>query len=165
MNELIITEKSNLTAIADAVRSKTGTTTPMTLGDIVNSIYNIESGDSDASIETCAVTITFIYNMSGTFPSYVTYTTVDGGKIVNRVLNDSDITFSGLGGTGGATARGAATINCVVGTSVYMANENFAGNSFITSDNITLNGTIGIIELVYEAVINSGSTATIEAVG
>lgn len=44
MSDLIVTEKSNITAIADAVRTKTGITNSMTLNDIVNGINEIEAG-------------------------------------------------------------------------------------------------------------------------
>ena len=43
MNELIITERSDIVAIADAVRSKTGTTSEMTLGEIASGISGINT--------------------------------------------------------------------------------------------------------------------------
>lgn len=54
MDELIITKKNNITAIADAVRTKLNTTAQMTLGEIAESINNISIGgtaiDLDAEI-------------------------------------------------------------------------------------------------------------------
>ena len=48
-NEIIITDKSNIVAIADAVRSKTGSTVPMNLGGIVNGINGIQVGSGSFS--------------------------------------------------------------------------------------------------------------------
>lgn len=42
MSDYIITERSNIVAIADAVREKNGTTDTLTLGEIVEEINNIE---------------------------------------------------------------------------------------------------------------------------
>lgn len=44
MSELIVTERENIVAIANAVRNKTGTTETMSLGGIVDSINGIETG-------------------------------------------------------------------------------------------------------------------------
>ena len=43
MADLIVTERSNITAIADAVRSKTGISGNMTLGEIATNINDIET--------------------------------------------------------------------------------------------------------------------------
>ena len=45
MSELIITERSNIVAIADAVRSKTGSDEDMTFGEIVDGINSISGTD------------------------------------------------------------------------------------------------------------------------
>ena len=42
MSDYIITERSNIVAIADAVREKNGTTETLTLGEIVEGINNID---------------------------------------------------------------------------------------------------------------------------
>lgn len=42
MSDYIITERSNIVAIADAVREKNGTTDTLTLGEIVEGINEIE---------------------------------------------------------------------------------------------------------------------------
>lgn len=67
MAELIITEKQNITAIADAVRNKTGKTDTMTLGDIAVEISNIgsESGDGDSGTSSTTGTVTVTYSNSG----------------------------------------------------------------------------------------------------
>ena len=43
MSDLVITEKENIVAIADAVRNKTGKTNEMTLGEIASEISGITS--------------------------------------------------------------------------------------------------------------------------
>lgn len=49
MSDLILTEKQNIMAVADAIRSKTGLTEPMTLSEMADNVMNItgsgESGD------------------------------------------------------------------------------------------------------------------------
>lgn len=133
------------------------------LDGMADLIRSIPTGGSSTSIETCEVSITFRAVYSGNFPTYVSYTTISDGKIVNRVLNDYDVTFDEGGHVGqGGTATGTATINCIVGTSVYLADEDMCSYNIMTSDNVTLTGTIGTWGAVQEVVINSGSTATIE---
>ena len=50
MSEKILTERSNIVAIADAVRSKTGTTAEMTLGGIVSGINGISTSEDLDSV-------------------------------------------------------------------------------------------------------------------
>lgn len=55
MSELIITEKTNITAIADAVRNKTGSSSGLTLNGIIEGINSISGGttvDLDEEITT-----------------------------------------------------------------------------------------------------------------
>lgn len=54
MTDLIIAEREDIVAIADAVRNKTGSTSEMTLGGIVSEINGIEAGGG-ASVETCTI--------------------------------------------------------------------------------------------------------------
>lgn len=159
---LIITERSNITAIADAVRSKTNTTVEMTLGDIANSIYNIESSGSGTSIETCKVSITAESSATGITPGYVTYTTVEDKKLVNKVLKGQDIEFKGPT-IGIPTLVTTVTIICAIGTNIYIDPGDYLNMEYVTSDNITLKDTLGLFN-VCEFIVNGGPTATIESV-
>lgn len=62
MSELIITERSNIVAIADAVRSKTGETEELTLGGIISGINSISgsgsSGSGGSGLDTSDATAT-----------------------------------------------------------------------------------------------------------
>lgn len=58
----VIADKEDIVAIADAIRSKTGSTDEMTLDGIVNGINSIETGGG-GSVETCTVTISSIYTV------------------------------------------------------------------------------------------------------
>lgn len=129
------------------------------LDGMADLIRSIPTGGSGTSIETCEVSITFIEDFhEGVFPTYVIYTTVEDGKIVNSILDSVLVVIDW------ATGTGTETINCVVGTSLYIGNLTKIDGSFITSDNITLNGTFGYQEVIWEFIVNSGPTATIEAV-
>lgn len=56
MAELIVTERSNIVAIADAVRSKTETTNEMSLSEIVSGINSIsDSSGGGATIDEWVV--------------------------------------------------------------------------------------------------------------
>ena len=53
--DLIITERSNLIAIADAIRSRTGDTDQITMGEMVVDINNVVGGGLDTSDATASV--------------------------------------------------------------------------------------------------------------
>lgn len=56
MSDLIVTERSNIVAIADAVRNKTGGSEEMTMSEIVENILNIVIGDGvNANFGNCYV--------------------------------------------------------------------------------------------------------------
>ena len=81
---LIITEKENIVAIADAIRSKTNTDADMTLGEMAQGVANI-SGGAAASVDTCAVEVCFDteYSNGGYYrePAYVVASTYVDGKV------------------------------------------------------------------------------------
>lgn len=52
MADLIITERSDMVALANAVRNKTSQTQELTFGEIITSINNISSGGSGGSMFT-----------------------------------------------------------------------------------------------------------------
>lgn len=133
------------------------------LDGMADLIRSIPTGGSGTSIETCEVSITFYDNMtSGSQPSYVTYTTVKDEKIVNVLITSDDADWPDGLSTGGFSYSYPLIINCVVGTSVYLADENMAGHNYVTSDNITFIGGIGNWGTICEVIINSGPIATIE---
>lgn len=90
------------TNIANAIRTKTGSTEPIIAEDFPSAIEAIPTSGSGTSIETCEVSITFYSNaMSGSQPSYVTYTTVKDEKIVSALVTNDDADWSGTPSSGG----------------------------------------------------------------
>ena len=69
---MALTDK--LTAIADAIRGKTGGTEEMTLDQMATEINGIEAGGGDGRVETCAVTI----ESSASIQRYAATKFVDG---------------------------------------------------------------------------------------
>lgn len=65
MEDFIITQRSNIEYIADAVRNKTGTTELLTLRQIAESIEGIDSSDSGSSGTVVAKDVNF-YDYDGT---------------------------------------------------------------------------------------------------
>ena len=80
----VITEKENIVAIADAVRSKTGSTDEMTLDGIVSGINSIETG-ANTSIETGMLTIT---NNFGIFDFFVPIISENDTIAIQHVKTD-----------------------------------------------------------------------------
>jgi hypothetical protein len=134
------------------------------LQDILNIINELPEASESGGFETCAVSVTFIDNPgSGQKPSHITYTTVEDDKIVNKVYYGEGLEWPKI--IGGTPVYATGTINCIVGTSVYLYNDNIVGGDVITSDNITLkDDMVGVWESGYEAVIDNGSEGTIECV-
>ena len=64
MDELIITEKENLTDIADAVREQTGETELMSINDIPSKIRTLSSGGIYAKIEDIPTKVSQLENDS-----------------------------------------------------------------------------------------------------
>ena len=60
MSELVITEQANLVAIADAVRSKTGSTNKMDLGEIISGINSITGSGGINTSDATATSATIL---------------------------------------------------------------------------------------------------------
>ena len=89
------TVNEKMTALADAIRAKTGGTEPLTIDGMTAAVESIESGGSSGggtSIDTCTVTI----NGNGaTIPNWIA-SIYDNGNIsyaVNSVTTDTNITI------------------------------------------------------------------------
>lgn len=77
------TVAEKMTAIADAIRAKTGGTDPLTLDGMAAAIAGIETGGGGA-VETCTVNVN-IWN-EGTAPGRLYYTDASGRAIVSREI-------------------------------------------------------------------------------
>lgn len=86
MSELIITERSNIVALANAVRNKTGQTKELTFGEIVASINDI----SGAEIKNQDITI----KENGTYTADDGYTGFGTVKVETEVAKNQDITIT-----------------------------------------------------------------------
>lgn len=84
MSELVIAERSDIVAIANAVRNKTETTNEMTLGEIVTGINSIEAG----------VKLPELTNPASEAEIFNGYETIDetGSKITGTFSIDSELT-------------------------------------------------------------------------
>lgn len=64
MSDLVIIERSNIAAVADSIRNKTGVAGDLTIGEMIDCIDSFSSGgSSDGMInmpEMCDVTLTFV---------------------------------------------------------------------------------------------------------
>ena len=132
------------------------------ISNLETALANKAGGSGGGSVETCDVTIGVWHNSSGLSISRIIYTTVENGKISNKIhvcelKSQGTVTGDVIG------LNHEITLSCIVGTSVYMYDENITMPSFVTSDNVTFNGNADDWGLVFEAVIDSGSTATISA--
>lgn len=99
MSELIITERSNMTAIADAVRNRTGITEELTIDEMINGINSIVSSGgvdvSDATIISgsqmlAGVTVT---NMNAMFSNCHSLTSLDLSNFDMSNVTDADDMF------------------------------------------------------------------------
>lgn len=81
-----IVEKSSIAAIADAIRAKKNTDSPMTLADMATAIHTLDKAKSAKLIVVATTTVTFDSDFSGTSP-------VDG-EFVDAIYND----YRGLNG-------------------------------------------------------------------
>lgn len=87
MAEIIITERSDMVVLANAVRNKTGQTEELTLGEIVASINDISVG---SEIKNQDVTI----KENGTYTAGDGYTGFGTVKVETEVAKNQDITIT-----------------------------------------------------------------------
>lgn len=132
MSDLILTEKSNIVAVANAVRNKTGLTNTMTLGQMATHINNIETGGSGGSgggsVEGF-VTVTFMNGNVEVFsrPVYIGDDCPDPvtqGRIETPTKESTaqyDYTHNGWALANGGTANSNALKNIQADTVVYSA--------------------------------------------
>lgn len=110
MSDLVIMERQDMTSLADAIRSKTGETKDLTLGDMIGSVGSISSNgldtsDADATSEDIANGKTAYVDgekITGTFTIDDEITTQDNlitqiqtaleGKTANTGIDTSDAT-------------------------------------------------------------------------
>ena len=97
MSELIITEKTNITVIADAVRNKTGSSSGLTLNGIIEGINSISGGTTinlDEEITTQENTIASQDTLIADIVSALESKAVGGGNaeisMVTTTVSDDD---------------------------------------------------------------------------
>lgn len=119
MSELVIAEKQDLVDIADAIRTKTGTTDTFTLSEMPQIITSISGGG--AELVNVSITST---NWSGgawyTDSNYqLTYVDIFGGETLNiTCIKGSAVIFSGYGFSPNIDA-----IHCIDYTEDYYKEE------------------------------------------
>lgn len=184
---------SKMTAIADEIRELSGTEDAMGLDAMVEHIgsANTEvssqadllaqiqsalqgkaggssggSSDGGPSVELCTVDMTFDdINMSGTGVTRIIYCTAENSAIKTKVaVIKTDFSYTESGSvTGNLMGWYTGSISCIVGTGIYLFDENMHSPTFVTSNNITANGAVDEYGTVFEAVVNSGPTGSITA--
>ena len=74
MADLIITERSNIVAIADVIRGKTGQTNRLNLGEIAEGANSIGSGGGGSTTTVTQATPTITVSSSGLITASATQT-------------------------------------------------------------------------------------------
>lgn len=108
MSELIITERSNIVAIADAVRSKTGETNDLNLGEIINGINSIGTGGLDTSDAT-ATSSDILFNKT----AYVNGLKITGEIQSQEAKTITPSTTSQVAVNAGMYTSGAVTVEAI----------------------------------------------------
>lgn len=129
------------------------------VNDYASANVNVASGDSSSgglSVDLCSIDVT-VYGGMGLPVSHIIYATVENNIIKAKYARPSDFTYNGSL----TTPCYMGTISCVVGTNVYLYDENMSMLSIETSDNLVSNGSIDLNSILYEVVVSSGSTGTI----
>lgn len=132
MADKVIVSKSKLTAIGDAIRSKTGKTDSMTLDTMSTAITNISSssgGGGGGNTESCEVTVSRISSPMNT--EYVLYYTTPSLEIATLTAPAEGFTatiycakntiialknYPGLSSVGGSITRLLSVNFCVTGS-------------------------------------------------
>lgn len=129
-NIKVIADRSEIVAIADAVRNKTGTTSEMTLSGIVNSVNSITT---QPKIQSLSIT------------SNGTYTAPSGIDGYSPVMVNVESSGSSL-------ETSALSVFSAVGGTMYYIDENGQGRSCEPQYNLTcLKGSYFIIDHPYSA--------------
>lgn len=91
MSKLIVTEHSNIVAIADAVRNKTGITDELNISEIISGINNIGDSNNSSGLDTSDATAT----SSQMLYPYTAY--VKGEKVTGSIptKTSNDLTING----------------------------------------------------------------------
>ena len=156
MADLIITERSNIVAIADAVRSKTGTTNNLNLGEIVEGINSISGSGGGSTTTVTQATPTISVSSSGLITASATQTAgyVNAGtKSATKQLTTqaaktvTPTTSSQTAVASGVYTTGAITVGAIPSSYVQPSG----------SLNITTNGTHDVKNYA-SAVVNVSSS-------
>lgn len=139
MNELIITEKTNITAIADAVRNKTGSSSGLTLNGIIEGINSISGGTTinlDEEITTQENIITQIETVLQGKASPLQSKTVTPSANVQTITPDT-----GFKGLSSVTVEGDENLvaeNIKSGVSIFGVEGSHEGGGGKTTKTINI---------------------------
>lgn len=101
MSEKVLCEKSDLVAIADAVREATGNAENYNVSELsAATVEAISTGGSDGSVETCTVTITYLVARSSLCMWSIVGYDAENGEIIqhynSRLKPETNLTFDNV---------------------------------------------------------------------
>lgn len=138
----VLCEKSDLVAIADSIRSKTGSTDGMKVAEIPQKIEAIETG-SNINIQA-SKSVTYTSNGTATITPDAPY---DG-------LSSVDVTVNVASGGGETVNVSFKDTNFNRNYTIYSYDEN--GNLFCVIDNVQLNSTPSVFTVAKRGFVITG---------
>lgn len=143
MSELIVTERENIVAIADAVRNKTGNTNEMSLGGIVSGINGIETGIDLPTLSNEGAASDLLSGKE---------LIDDEGNVVTGTIGTYDGSYECSGESTGGSGSGIETCTVTItlnGCDIsYIHITTYNGEKIESSTLLGITGTVEIVNVV-----------------